>query len=67
MQVESELSGLEGADKQDFLAALGVTDEDCGLKVRLAYCYMLLVTSVIAQVLTFLLALQNIGTGAHGL
>ena len=32
-QVESELAGLEAADRADFLAALGVTDEQCGLKV----------------------------------
>lgn len=36
--MESELSGLEDADKQDFLSALGVTDEDCGLKVKIQFC-----------------------------
>jgi GTP-binding protein YchF len=38
-QVESELCGLEPSDREDFLAALGVTDENCGLKalVRTAY------------------------------
>jgi hypothetical protein len=36
-QVESELASLNGADRTEFLSALGVTDEDCGLKVRF-YC-----------------------------
>lgn len=34
-QVEAELASLGEADRKDFLAALGVTDEDCGLKVCL--------------------------------
>jgi ribosome-binding ATPase YchF (GTP1/OBG family) len=33
-QVESELSGLNNEDRAEFLATLGVTDEQCGLKVR---------------------------------
>ena len=38
-QVESELSGLDQDDREEFLKALGVTDEDVGLKalVRTAY------------------------------
>lgn len=38
-QVESELSGLDAADREEFLKALGVTDADVGLKalVRTAY------------------------------
>eukprot|EP01032_Pedospumella_encystans_P018941 gene18941-21548_t len=38
-QVESELSGLSGPEREEFLSALGVTDEECGLKalVRTAY------------------------------
>lgn len=32
-QVESELSGLDGSERDEFLSALGVSDEDCGLKV----------------------------------
>lgn len=38
-QVESELAGLDDQDRKDFLDALGVTDENCGLKalVRVAY------------------------------
>lgn len=33
VQVESELAGLSEADRAEFLSALGVSDEDCGLKV----------------------------------
>jgi len=38
-QVESELAGLGQEDRKEFLDALGVTDENCGLKalVRVAY------------------------------
>lgn len=38
-QVESELAGLGPEDRAEFLEALGVTDETCGLKalVRKAY------------------------------
>eukprot|EP00428_Durinskia_dybowskii_P066886 CAMPEP_0170379496 /NCGR_PEP_ID=MMETSP0117_2-20130122/13372_1 /TAXON_ID=400756 /ORGANISM="Durinskia baltica, Strain CSIRO CS-38" /LENGTH=363 /DNA_ID=CAMNT_0010634935 /DNA_START=138 /DNA_END=1229 /DNA_ORIENTATION=- len=38
-QVESELAGLEGSERGEYLEALGVTDEECGLKalVRTAY------------------------------
>jgi GTP-binding protein YchF len=38
-QVESELCGLEPADRDEFLETLGVKDADCGLKalVRTAY------------------------------
>lgn len=38
-QVESELAGLNEADRQDFLAALNVSEENCGLNalVRVAY------------------------------
>lgn len=38
-QVEAELTGLEEADRAEFLEALGVDDESCGLKqlVRVAY------------------------------
>jgi GTP-binding protein YchF len=38
-QVESELVQMEAADRAEFLAELGVNDEDCGLKalVRVAY------------------------------
>lgn len=35
LQVESELAGLAVEDRNEFLGALGVTDEECGLKVRL--------------------------------
>jgi len=38
-QVESELCGLEEADKDEFLEALGVSEENCGLRqlVKAAY------------------------------
>lgn len=38
-QVESELAGLNIEEREEFLATLGVSDEDCGLKslVRAAY------------------------------
>jgi ribosome-binding ATPase YchF (GTP1/OBG family) len=38
-QVESELTGLNEEEKKEFLDALGVSDENCGLKalVRTAY------------------------------
>ena len=38
-QVESELTGLGPEDRAEFLAALGVSDEECGLRalVRSAY------------------------------
>eukprot|EP00597_Dinobryon_sp_UTEXLB2267_P006683 CAMPEP_0170084670 /NCGR_PEP_ID=MMETSP0019_2-20121128/19793_1 /TAXON_ID=98059 /ORGANISM="Dinobryon sp., Strain UTEXLB2267" /LENGTH=363 /DNA_ID=CAMNT_0010300843 /DNA_START=90 /DNA_END=1181 /DNA_ORIENTATION=- len=38
-QVESELCGLSEEDRKEFLEALGVTEENCGLKalVRIAY------------------------------
>ena len=32
--MESELSGLSEEERGEFLSTLGVTDEDCGLKVR---------------------------------
>ena len=32
-QVESELTGLSASERTEFLEALGVTDEQCGLKV----------------------------------
>ena len=32
-QVESELTGLGVEDRREFLDALGVTEEECGLKV----------------------------------
>ena len=33
LQVESELSGLGEDDRAEFLEALGVSDDNCGLKV----------------------------------
>ena len=38
-QVESELAGLNDEDRKEFLGALGVNEDDCGLKqlVRVAY------------------------------
>lgn len=39
-QVESELCGLEPADRDDFLEALGVKDADCGLKVALWWVHV---------------------------
>jgi ribosome-binding ATPase YchF (GTP1/OBG family) len=38
-QVESELSGLEHEDKQEFLDSLGVSDENCGLKAVITAAY----------------------------
>ena len=35
-QVEAELATLNPEERKEFLAALGVTDEDCGLKVSTA-------------------------------
>lgn len=32
-QVESELAGLGQADRELFLADMGVSDEECGLQV----------------------------------
>lgn len=32
-QVESELTGLDESERKDFLESLGVSDEQCGLKV----------------------------------
>ena len=32
-QVEAELAGLSPAERKEFLESLGVSDEDCGLKV----------------------------------
>jgi hypothetical protein len=32
--VESELALLSAEDKEEFLGALGVSDENCGLKVQ---------------------------------
>lgn len=38
-QVESELAGLNDEEREEFLGALGVTEDDCGLKqlVKVAY------------------------------
>eukprot|EP01039_Chlorochromonas_danica_P000201 gene201-214_t len=38
-QVEAELAGLSGPERAEFLASMGLNDEDCGLKalVRVAY------------------------------
>ena len=38
-QVESELAGLSLEDRTSFLADLGVTDEQCGLKALVAAAY----------------------------
>lgn len=39
MQVESELCGLDPEERLDFLAALNVTEDDCGLKVGGMLCH----------------------------
>mmetsp|Transcript_26910 Transcript_26910/g.45381 ORF Transcript_26910/g.45381 Transcript_26910/m.45381 type:complete len:149 (+) Transcript_26910:2-448(+) len=38
-QVESELCGLEPADRDEFLADLGVSDDKCGLKALVNVAY----------------------------
>jgi ribosome-binding ATPase YchF (GTP1/OBG family) len=38
-QVEAELTGLSAAEREEFLAALGVSDDQCGLKALVAAAY----------------------------
>eukprot|EP01038_Epipyxis_sp_PR26KG_P008805 gene8805-11888_t len=38
-QVESELAGLDEADRADFLETLGVSDDNCGLKALVQVAY----------------------------
>ena len=38
-QVESELAGLDDTDRADFLEALGVADDECGLRKIISTAY----------------------------
>jgi hypothetical protein len=38
-QVESELGGLSEDEKEEFLSTLGVSGENCGLKVTFFFCF----------------------------
>ena len=51
VKFESELALLEPEDRADYLTTFGLTDEDCGLKVR-SFCYLSIFTVTVLHTTT---------------